>query len=283
MENQAEAIFTLTQLPKIRQFIRLNLLVSAIILGCLAGLLCISLLVPCSSADSDAYFALYLNRKFQSSKLFFFFGMLYAGKIYVQSVTLRSYLRDLHDIRDSYTDNILFFSINFGIFVIAANTTIESNCSGDSFLRAFLIDFLCYAVPYVLFLHITYVIAGTLVKINIPIFEMWKLSRWSIMAVILIAMFLVGLISYQLFLLYTYGRIFQYLIAYGILASVIAIVVCMLRGKYQVNDYYFFFIVAVPMTATPSAVSAVLQACLIGIYVEASCRVGISNVISRQD
>lgn len=278
---EISAISAVPQLPKLKQHIKLNSLICAIYLSLLIGLLSLLLLIPSSPASSNMYYDLYFTHYFEPSKLLYFILLLYTGQLYTKSVTLKNYLKSSGRAFDSNTDIIVYCSFMMLGFVIAGNATLVAYNDKVSFISALLFDFCGYTLPYVLFLHITYVLSGVLVKVNLPIYELWKLKWRPFSVLLLIIGFIIGLLGYQCYMLYIYNRLYTYIIIYSLFCTFAAALFWLFRHKYQINDYFPLSFLLLPLTATPSLISAILQASLLGIFTESAVRVGFKNIINK--
>ena len=164
---EIEAITQIPPTPKLRQQKRMTAFLCSIYTIFLFGFLCIFLLIPSAPSSSMIYNTLYFTNSFEPFKLIYFYFLTTTGMIYVNSVTLKNYLRLIKRQTEKKSDFFIFLSVGFLLFVLGPNATMKAYSSEISYLYAVFYNFVCFTVPYVVSLHITYIYSGVLFKVSI--------------------------------------------------------------------------------------------------------------------
>jgi hypothetical protein len=273
-----DIISTVETTPKLRQHLKLNLLLAVGYLASLLGLLCCLLLIPNSPASSNLYKTLYFSNEFSPSKIFYFFTLLFSAKVFIQSVTLKNLVKISEKAKPN---NLWMFICTFFCFIFGSNATLVSVDKKTSYIEAILTNFCCYTVVFVVCIHSTYLISGSFIQVNLSFGKFYRVSRKSCIfaGVFLVACF--GLLGFQLYSLYLYSRLFWYLGFYAVFALVFWGFIRKFRFEYEFNFFALYCLALVPATATPGRVSQVLQATLIGLFVENTSRVGFENLMKK--
>ena len=275
---EIEAISQSPQTPKLRQHLKFVGFICTIYALILLGALCVLLLIPSAPASSNIYYQLYFTNQFEPFKIFYFFLLIITGKIYLRSVTLKNYLRVTRTSKETTLDTYLYLFLSLLVFLFGSNATLKATSSENSYTACIIYNYLCFTIPYIAFLHITYLISGVLVRVSISYDEIWKWSYRSWIPLSGIIIICIGLIGYQFYLLYTYSRLLIYGIIYSIVFFLVNLFLYYLKGRYAINDYFWVALIVIPLTATPSIGSAILQGILLGIFTEGTIRVGYSNI-----
>lgn len=275
---EIQAISRSPQTPKLHQHLKFTLLFVLIFSSLTLGILCILLLIPSSPASSSLYSTLYFTNNFEPGKFLYFIFLLTLSKTYLTSTTLKNYLRATRKSPESISDTILYQTTNFVLFLFGPNATLQAWSSDFSYISAIIYNYCCFTIPYIIALHITYLISGVVIKVTINYEEVWRWSyrSWAFLGVIVATIF--GLIGYQLFLLYLYSRIIIYATIYAVGIVVLFGILKCVRGIGVITDWFWLAAFVVPITATPSIISAVLQGTFLGIYTEGVARVGFKNI-----
>ncbi|OMJ85938.1 hypothetical protein SteCoe_12641 [Stentor coeruleus] len=277
-----EGISRVPQMPKMKQFLKLDLLFSCIYLGVLLGILSALLLIPSSPSTSTTYSKIYFTSNFEPCKLFYYFVLLLSGRVFVAAITLKNYLKAYGLRNKGSFDSIFLLTSGFFLYLFGANSTLVAPSKNYGYVYSLVYSFACYTIPYVLFLHISYLISGVVIKINFSgsDFYRWGYKSWVFLVIILgIA---IGLMGYQMYLLYCYERLWIYLGVYLFVALLFVLAYRVIRRVYVITDVFWLAGMCLPLTATPGYVSAVLQSMLLGIYVEGAIRVGFANVFVKR-
>lgn len=283
MENMnIEGISRVPQMPKMKQFLKLDLLFSCIYLGVLLGVLSAFLLIPSSPSTSTTYSKLYFTSNFEPCKLFYYFVLLLSGRIFVTAITLKNYLKVFGLRNKGSFDSIFLLTSGLFLYLFGANSTLLAPSKDNTYVYSLVYNFACYTVPYVCFLHISYLISGAVVKVN---FSGSDIYRWGYKSWVFLAMILgvaIGLMGYQLYVLYFCQRLWIYLGVYLFVGFLFILAYRVIRRSYMVTDAFWLAGLCLPLTATPGYVSAALQSMLLGIYVEGAIRVGFANIFARR-
>ena len=267
--------------PKLKQQLKLNLLLGLIYTSLLLGLLSILLLIPNSPSSSSLYKLIYFKSYFSPFKIFYFFVLTFSGKIFVQAVTLKNLLKTTEKQIGGNQDNLWLFICTFFAFVLGGNATLTSVDEETGYLTALLDDFCFYTLVFVLFIHSTYVISGALVQVNLSFGRLYMVSRKSFVVALVGLACLTGILGYQLYLLYLVRRLVWYVVGYVVVGLGVLLVQRMYRFDYEFNLLSVYCLILVPLTATPFRVSQVIQASLMGLFVENTSRVGFRNLVKK--
>lgn len=268
--------------PKIRQQLKLNLVVGVLYLAGLLGILSCVLLIPNSPAHSQVYYTLYFTHYFEPGKLFYFFVLIFSGKIFLQAVVLKNFLKNSQRRIGGSPDNLWVFTCGIFAYLLGANATLFSRSEFVSYPKAILYDFCGYTLPFFMFLHTAYVLSGVLIQVNLSFGDLYKVSKKSFIISFFIVLTLIGLCGYQLYLLYLYSRLYIYLIIYSVIGVPASIIYCCCRDTHQFNLFSIYCLLTIPLTATPSLTSQILQSSLLGLYLENSARIGFSNLMIKK-
>lgn len=279
---EIEIISAAPTTPKLRQQLKLNFIIGLIYLACLLGILCCLLLIPNSPASSDFYYTLYFTHNFEPGKLFYFFVLIFSGKVFLQSVVLKNLLKSSRRKSVSSPDNLWVFCCGIFAYFFGANATLSARSESTSYTQALLYNFCGYTLPYFLFLHSAYVLSGVLIQINLSFGELYKVSKKSFLLSLIILLALTGLCGYQLYLLYTYARMFIYILIYTLLGISLTILYICYKHLYSFNLFSMYCLLTIPLTATPSLTSQILQGSLLGLYLENITRIGFNNLVTRK-
>lgn len=275
---EMEVISKSPQTPKLRQNIRIVGIICTVYLAGLLGGLCVLLLVPSAPASSGTYKTLYFTDNFEPFKFFYYTVLVVSGVVYTKSVTLKNYLRTTNSSSETSADTVLFMFISLLIFLLGPNATLKADTEG-SYVGLILYNYVCYTMPYVGSLHVTYIISGVVFKISLNADAIWKSSYRSWIPLSIFCTVCVGLIGYQLYLLYLYDRIIVYVAVYGAALAIGYTVYYFNKRRHRINDYFWAWVLVIPLTATPSIGSAILQSICLGVYIEGVVRVGFKNII----
>lgn len=268
--------------PKLRQQLKLNLIIGLIYLALLLGTLCCLLLIPNSPASSDLYYTLYFTHNFEPGKLFYFFVLIFSGKVFLQSVVLKNLLKGNKKKLPRSPDNLWVFSCGIFAYFFGGNATLSARSESTSYTQALLSNYCGYTLPFFLFLHSAYVLSGALIQVNLSFGQLFKVSKKSFFLSLAILLTLTGLCGYQLFLLYTHSRLFIYLLVYSVLTISLVVFYLCYKHLYLFNLFSIYCLLAIPLTATPSLTSQILQSSLLGLYLENITRVGFTNLITKK-
>jgi len=268
--------------PKIRQQLKLNFIVGVLYLACLLGILCCVLLIPSSPASSKIYYTLYFTHYFEPSKLFYFFVLIFSGKVFLQAVVLKNFLKNSQRRIGGSPDNLWLFTCGIFAYILGGNATLFSWSEYVSYTDAILYNFCGYTLPFFMFLHSAYVLSGVLIQVNLSFGDLYKVSKKSFLISLIIVLTLIGLCGYQFYLLYQYSRLYIYLIIYSVIGFLAGIIYFCCRDSHHFNLFSIYCLLIVPLTATPTLTSQILQSSLLGLYLENSARIGFSNLIIKK-
>jgi len=118
--------------------------------------------------------------------------------------------------------------------------------------------------------------------VNLSFGDLYKVSKKSFLISLIIVLTLIGLCGYQFYLLYQYSRLYIYLIIYSVIGFLAGIIYFCCRDSHHFNLFSIYCLLIVPLTATPTLTSQILQSSLLGLYLENSARIGFSNLIIKK-